>query len=104
MSPHKLLAGRRGHRAAILIWGALIGAGLFGTGYMLATGTESNCDRIHRIVVAGERILDTPETLRDAYHSGRISRRVYQDALAQIRLYDPVRERNLAIWRSADCQ
>lgn len=65
--------------------------------------TDDNCERIHRVVVAGVRILDGEAQLRYARESGTITRAEFVEQLERLRRFRPLTERQLGIWRSADC-
>lgn len=62
------------------------------------------CSRVHKINVAGLRILDSPGNLAKAFQAGKISKRDYEQALAQIQRFDPLRLDNLRTWRAGDCR
>lgn len=109
MSPNKevTIRTRRGLVAVVIVATALLPAGSFllATRLNQTTGdTEDNCMRIHRIVVAGERILDTKTSLKTALDRGLITREAYDAALAQSEPFRALRAENLRIWRSADCR
>ena len=72
--------------------------------YKVGTNVNDNCDSIHKLVTAGSNILDSPKNLKDAYEDRAITYEQYREALAQVHRFDPLRERNLRIWRSADCE
>jgi hypothetical protein len=65
--------------------------------------TDSQCRAIHRIVVAGEQILDGEAQLRYAREKGLISRAEYREQVERLRRLRPLTERQLRLWRSADC-
>lgn len=65
--------------------------------------TDDNCERIHRVVVAGQQILDGESQLRYAQEHQMISRTEFDEQLERLRRFRPLTERQLAIWRSADC-
>jgi len=95
--------GVRGIVAVVMICGALIVGATIGGGLLLATKTGDNCERIHKIVTAGAVILDTERGLREALDAGLIDRAEYEDALRRSAPFRAYRDRNLEIWRSADC-
>lgn len=65
--------------------------------------TDDNCRAIHRIVVAGEKILDREAQLRFALDGGLITRAQYREQLERSRPLRPLTRRQLDVWRSADC-
>lgn len=71
--------------------------------YVMGTRVNNNCESIHRIVEAGNKILDSPTNMTRAYKRGLITKPEYEQALAQIHRFDPLREDNVRVWRSADC-
>jgi hypothetical protein len=65
------------------------------TAFAAFSGAVANvkaCQSRHTIVQAGERILPTREMLAVMLHAGQITREQYEQGL-----------RNLAAWRTADC-
>ena len=70
----------------------------------LTAATQRNCERIHRLNVAGDRILDTPTNLREALDRRQITSEEYAAALHQVLMFDPLRRQNVRLWRSADCK
>ena len=66
--------------------------------------TDENCRKIHRLVVAGEQILDPEAQLDYALERGLVSRREYRAQLVRARTLRPLTRRQLGIWRSADCR
>lgn len=92
----------------IAAWVALVlsvanSIALMVTFWQINKRSAQNCQRIHVLEAAGERILDSPGNLKVAFQQGEITRRQYDSTLAQIHRFDPLRERNLEAWRSADC-
>lgn len=65
--------------------------------------TDDNCRAIHRIVVAGEQILDGETQLAHAVEEGLISRAEYREQRERLRRLRPLTRRQLGVWRSADC-
>lgn len=66
--------------------------------------TTENCRKIHRLNVAGDRILDTPRNLRVALDKHQLTPEEYSAALHQVLQFDPLRRQNVRLWRSADCR
>lgn len=70
---------------------------------LISARSAENCSRLHVLTRAGLMILDSPGNLREALKEGTLTQAEYDEAIAQIHRFDPLRKHNLEIWRSADC-
>lgn len=102
MSPNKPVLIRTKRWAIVL---AVVGAmALPVAAWFMGSRVDDNCESIHKIVEAGVKILDSPTNLKRAYDKHLITRAEYESSLTQIHRFDPLREDNVRVWRSADCE